>query len=34
MASQQTQLNAKDVELAVKLMIDYMAESLAGGGIW
>jgi len=32
MASQQTQLNAKDVELAVKLMIDHMAESLAGGG--
>jgi len=31
MASQQTQLNAKDVELAVKLMIDHMAESLAGG---
>jgi len=31
MASQQTQLNAKDVELAVKLMIDHMADSLAGG---
>ncbi len=31
MASQQTQLSAKDVELAVKLMIDHMAETLAGG---
>ena len=31
MASQQTQLSAKDVELAVKLMINHMAETLAGG---
>ncbi|MCH1492623.1 MAG: integration host factor subunit beta [Luminiphilus sp.] len=31
MASKQTQLSAKDVELAVKLMIDHMAETLAGG---
>lgn len=31
MASQQTQLSAKDVELAVKLMIDHMAETLAEG---
>jgi integration host factor subunit beta len=30
-ASQQTQLSTKDVELAVKLMIDHMAESLAVG---
>lgn len=30
-ASQQTQLSTKDVELAVKLMIDHMAESLALG---
>ena len=29
--SQQTQLSTKDVELAVKLMIDHMAESLAVG---
>ena len=28
MASQQNQLTTKDVELAVKLMIDHMAESL------
>ena len=28
MASQQSQLTTKDVELAVKLMIDHMAESL------
>jgi len=31
MASKQTQLSAKDVELAVKLMINHMAETLAGG---
>ncbi len=31
MASQQTQLSSKDVELAVKLMIDHMAETLAEG---
>lgn len=31
MASQQTQLSPKDVELAVKLMIDHMAEMLAQG---
>jgi len=31
MASQQTQLSAKDVELAVKLMINHMAETLASG---
>ena len=31
MASQQTQLSPKDVELAVKLMIDHMAETLAQG---
>ena len=31
MASQQSQLTTKDVELAVKLMIDHMAESLASG---
>lgn len=30
-ASQQTQLSTKDVELAVKLIIDHMAETLAGG---
>ena len=30
-ASQQTQLSTKDVELAVKLTIDHMAESLALG---
>ena len=30
-ASQQTQLSTKDVERAVKLMIDHMAESLAVG---
>ena len=30
-ASQQTQLSTKDVELAVKLMIDHMAETLAVG---
>ena len=30
-ASQQTQLSTKDVELAVKLMIDHMAETLAEG---
>ena len=32
MASQQNQLTTKDVELAVKLMIDHMAESLTSGG--
>ena len=31
MADGQTQLSEKDVELAVKLMIDHMAETLAGG---
>ena len=31
MASQQNQLTTKDVELAVKLMIDHMAESLSTG---
>ena len=31
MASQQNQLTTKDVELAVKLMIDHMAESLTSG---
>ena len=31
MASQQNQLTTKDVELAVKLMIDHMAESVASG---
>ena len=31
MASQQNQLTTKDVELASKLMIDHMAESLASG---
>ena len=30
-ASQQTQLSTKDVELAVKLIIDHMAETLATG---
>ncbi|WP_435211938.1 integration host factor subunit beta [Luminiphilus sp. nBUS_16] len=30
-ASQQSQLSTKDVELAVKLMIDHMAETLSGG---
>ena len=30
-ASQQTQLSAKDVELAMKLIIDHMAETLAMG---
>jgi len=30
-ASRQTQLSAKDVELAVKLMIEHMAETLAEG---
>ncbi len=30
-ASQQTQLSTKDVELAVKLMIEHMAETLAVG---
>ena len=31
MTSRQTQLSAKDVELAVKLMIDHMAETLSDG---
>ena len=31
MASQQNQLTTKDVELAVKLMNDHMAESLTSG---
>ncbi|MDB2654350.1 integration host factor subunit beta [Luminiphilus sp.] len=31
MASQQNQLTTKDVELAVKLIIDHMAESLTSG---
>ena len=31
MASTQNQLTTKDVELAVKLMIDHMAECLASG---
>ncbi|MDA8738772.1 integration host factor subunit beta [Luminiphilus sp.] len=31
MASQQNQLTTKDVELAVKLMIDHMTESLTSG---
>ena len=31
MASQQNQLTTKDVELAVKLLIDHMAESLTSG---
>lgn len=31
MAGKQTQLSLKDVELAVKLMIDHMAETLASG---
>ena len=31
MASRQDQLSAKDVELAVKLIIDHMAETLAAG---
>ena len=31
MASQQNQLTTKDVELAVKLMIDHMAKSLTSG---
>ena len=30
-ASKQSQLSTKDVELAVKLMIDHMAETLSGG---
>ncbi|MBT3459925.1 MAG: integration host factor subunit beta [Halieaceae bacterium] len=30
-ASQQSQLSTKDVELAVKLMIDHMAETLSSG---
>ena len=31
MAGKQAQLSLKDVELAVKLMIDHMAETLASG---
>jgi len=31
MADKQTHLSLKDVELAVKLMIDHMAETLASG---
>ncbi len=31
MASHQSQLTTKDVELAVKLMIDHMAQSLSSG---
>jgi len=31
MAGKQTQLSLKDVELAVKLIIDHMAETLASG---
>ncbi len=30
-ASVQTQLSAKDVELAVKMILDHMATALAGG---
>ena len=30
-AAVQTQLSAKDVELAVKMMLDHMAEALADG---
>ena len=30
-SSQQSQLSAKDVELAVKLMIEHMAETLSSG---
>ena len=30
-AEVQTQLSAKDVELAVKMMLDHMAEALAAG---
>jgi len=30
-ASVQTQLSAKDVELAVKMILDHMADALAGG---
>ena len=31
MADGQSQLSAKDVELAVKLLIDHMAEALSSG---
>ena len=31
MAESQSQLSAKDVELAVKLLIDHMAETLSSG---
>ena len=31
MADGQSQLSAKDVELAVKLLIDHMAETLSSG---
>jgi integration host factor subunit beta len=30
-AAVQTQLSARDVELAVKMILDYMADALAGG---
>ena len=30
-AAEQTQLSAKDVELAVKMILDHMAETLAEG---
>ena len=30
-AAEQTQLSAKDVELAVKMILDHMAETLADG---
>ncbi|MBL6697340.1 MAG: HU family DNA-binding protein, partial [Luminiphilus sp.] len=31
MADGQSQLSAKDVELAIKLLIDHMAETLSSG---
>jgi integration host factor subunit beta len=31
-AARQTQLSTKDVELAVKTILEHMSESLAGGG--
>jgi integration host factor subunit beta len=31
-AAKQTQLSTKDVELAVKTVIEHMSETLAGGG--
>lgn len=30
-AAQQTQLSAKDVELAVKMILEHMAQALSGG---